>query len=77
MPLQICIIVGQRRHIANCYVRKIYKNPVPLIRSNVHSLERHRNSLALGQMLNARGKFGNFGFDEAFDREEYNTRNAY
>jgi hypothetical protein len=47
------------------------------IRSNEHGLERHRNSLALGQMLNATGKFGNFGFDEAFDREEYDTRNAY
>jgi hypothetical protein len=40
-------------------------------------MERHRNSLALGQILNARWKFGNFGFDEAFDREEYDTRNAY
>ena len=46
-----------------------------MIRSNEHGLERHRNSLALGQMLNARGKFGNFGFDKAFDREEYDTRN--
>ncbi len=35
-----------------------------MIRSNEHGLERHRNLLALGQILNARGKFGNYGFNE-------------
>jgi hypothetical protein len=53
------------------------KNPVPSKILIKHGLERHRKSLALGQILNARGKFGNYGFNEAFNREEYNTRNAY
>jgi hypothetical protein len=33
--------------------------------------------MALGKNYYARGKFGNSGFDETFDREEYHTSNAY
>jgi hypothetical protein len=40
-------------------------------------LEKHHHALALQKIHNARGKFGNSGFDETFDREEYDTSNAH